>query len=155
MAQFSYTARTAEGEMTSGSIEAVDASSAAKILAGRNVTPLNIVVADAEQAVTTDTQVHWYTPKVKLEDLVIFARQMYSLTRAGIPILRAVNGLADTTNSARMAVALKDVSAQLERGRNLSAALNMHPEIFSQLFVSVIHVGENTGKLDEAFLTAV
>ena len=91
-------------------------------------------------------------PKVQLVDLVIFARQMYSLTKSGIPILRAVGGLADTTNSKRMAIALYDVVDQLERGRTISSALHQHPDIFNQLFVSVVHVGENTGRLDEAFL---
>ena len=83
---------------------------------------------------------------------MIFARQMYSLTRAGIPILRAVTGLAETTNSKRMANALFDVVSQLEKGRTISSALNQHPSVFNQLFVSVVHVGENTGKLDEAFM---
>ncbi len=50
-----------------------------------------------------------------------------------------------------MALALADVIEQLERGRNLSSALAQHPEIFNQLFVSVVHVGENTGQLDAAF----
>ena len=77
---------------------------------------------------------------------------MFSLTRAGIPILRAVSGLAESSNSARMRVALLDVIAQLERGRSLSSALHLHSDIFNQLFVSIIHVGENTGRLDDAFL---
>jgi MSHA biogenesis protein MshG len=153
MAQFNYTGRAANGDLTSGLVEAVDASTAAKILAGRNVTPLNIFQASDEQGSKDDkSEINFLTPQVTLEDLVIFARQMYSLTRSGIPILRAVNGLADTTNSKRMALALKDVVDQLERGRTFSSALHQHPVIFNQLFVSVVHVGENTGKLDDAFL---
>ena len=152
MAQFSYKARAANGEMISGMIEAADTSTAAKILMGRNVTPINIIASDESQESATGEQISFFTPKVKLEDLVIFARQMYSLTRAGIPILRAVTGLAETTNSKRMSIALFDVVNQLEKGRTISAALHQHPAIFSQLFVSVVHVGENTGKLDEAFL---
>jgi len=153
MAQFDYTGRTSGGELTSGSVEALDTSSAAKVLLGRNVTPLNIIETTSssgskEQA----SEINFLTPKVSLEDLVIFSRQMYSLTRAGIPMLRAVNGLAETTNSKRMSAALKDVVDQLERGRTLSSALHRHTKIFDQLFVSVIHVGENTGKLDAAFL---
>ncbi|GAC13786.1 type II secretion system F family protein [Aliiglaciecola lipolytica] len=153
MAQFNYTGRTSNGELTSGLIDAVDASTAAKTLQSRNVTPLNIYeTTEQSTGKKQNDEINFFTPNVSLEDLVIFARQMYSLTRSGIPILRAVNGLADTTNSKRMAVALNDVVEQLERGRTFSSALHQHPEIFNQLFVSVVHVGENTGKLDEAFL---
>lgn len=153
MAQFNYTGRASNGELTSGLIEAVDAANAAKALAGRNVTPLNIYEATEQQSnKETVNEINFLTPKVSLEDLVIFARQMYSLSKSGIPILRAVNGLAETTNSKRMALALRDVVDQLERGRTFSSALHQHPHIFNQLFVSVVHVGENTGKLDEAFL---
>lgn len=153
MANFDYTGRTSGGELTSGSVEAMDTSSAAKVLMGRNVTPLNIIETTSAGSNKKDAdEINFLTPKVSLEDLVIFSRQMYSLTRAGIPLLRAVNGLADTTNSKRMSVALKDVVDQLERGRTLSSALHGHPKIFDQLFVSVVHVGENTGKLDAAFV---
>lgn len=152
MAVFNYKGRTASGELTEGAVEATDAATAARILQGRNVTPLNIFEATGSSAGGKEQNIGLFTPKVSLDDLVIFARQMYSLSRSGIPILRAVNGLAETTNSPRMALALRDVADQLERGRAFSTALNRHPQIFSQLFVSVVHVGENTGKLDDAFL---
>ena len=156
MAKFNYTARSANGALTSGTLEAADQNAAAQILFSRSVTPIDIKLQTGREASTdnssSDEAISFWVKKVSLEDLVIFARQMYSLAKSGIPILRAVNGLADSTNSKRMRVALIDVSRQLERGRNLSSALNGHPEIFNQLFVSIVHVGENTGNLDQAFL---
>ncbi|MEP1448665.1 MAG: type II secretion system F family protein [Paraglaciecola sp.] len=151
MAQFSYKARNASGELTSGVLEATDDSSVAQILAGRNFTPIEITENSQEQ-IDESAQVSFLTPNVTLDDLVIFSRQMYSLAKSGIPILRAVKGLAETTGSKRMAMALEDVADQLERGRTLSTALNKHDHVFGRLFVSIVHVGENTGKLDEAFL---
>ena len=151
MAQFSYKARNASGELATGMLEASDASMVAQILAGRSFIPLEIT----ETKITAKKEtsgINVFTPAIKLDDLVIFARQMYSLAKSGIPILRAVKGLADTTGSKRMAVALQDVALQLERGRSLSSALNKHKQVFSQLFISIVHVGENTGKLDDAFL---
>jgi MSHA biogenesis protein MshG len=148
MANFNYTARNASGELTTGSLEANDASSVAQVLLGRKFTPIEI----KEVTVSTSINVSWFTAKIKLEDLVIFARQMYSLTKSGIPVIRAVKGLAETSNSERMAVILNDVCDQLERGRTLSSALYRHNHVFGQLFVSIVHVGENTGRLDEAFL---
>ncbi len=154
MAKYSYTARERTGELTEGVIEATDESAVAKLLLARNVVPIRIESAkeEANPGSAKSSEVHWYTPNVALEELVIFCRQMYSLTRAGIPILRAVSGLAESSSSVRMRVALLDVIAQLERGRTLSSALHLHSDIFNQLFVSIIHVGENTGQLDAAFL---
>jgi MSHA biogenesis protein MshG len=151
MAQFSYTARKSSGELATGILEAPDASTVAQILAGRSFTPIEITENSQEQTAEL-SQISFFTPNVKLDDLVIFSRQMYSLAKSGIPILRAVKGLADTTSSKRMALALDDVADQLERGRTLSSALNKHDQVFGRLFVSIVHVGENTGKLDEAFL---
>ena len=150
MAKFHYTGRMQNGELTEGVLEANDQQAVAKQLGNRSITPIAIEVEQAE--VIKQQSVNWFTPNVSLSDLVIFARQMYSLTRAGIPILRAVNGLAESSSSVRLQLALEDVLSQLERGRTLSSALNQHPEIFDQLFVSVVHVGENTGQLDMAFL---
>lgn len=150
MAKFDYKARNAQGELTEGQLDAQDANLAAQMLINRNLTPIDITAGNG-QSTNRTRQVHLLTPRVKLDDLVIFCRQMYSLTKSGIPILRAVNGLAESTHSVRMSLALQDVAEQLERGRNLSSALHQHPQIFNQLFVSIVHVGENIGRLDDAF----
>ncbi|WP_158965632.1 type II secretion system F family protein [Paraglaciecola sp. L3A3] len=153
MANFNYKARKPSGELATGILEAADAKAVALILSGRNFIPIEITKSqDAEQNVSTELGISIFTPAIKLEDLVIFSRQMYSLAKSGIPILRAVKGLADTTSSKRMKLALYDVGEGLERGRTLSTALNKHPQVFNKLFVSMVHVGENTGKLDDAFL---
>ncbi|MFQ3235721.1 MAG: MSHA biogenesis protein MshG [Paraglaciecola sp.] len=150
MTNYSYTARNASGELISGSLEANDASGVAQILMGRKFTPIEI--KETKERPATSTQISFLTPRIKLDDLVIFSRQMYSLSKSGIPIIRAIKGLADSSNSLRMASSLNDVCEQLERGRTLSSAMYSHNDIFGQLFVSIVHVGENTGRLDEAFL---
>jgi len=165
MPLFDYSARDRSGGLVKGQIEAPNQGAAAQALVKRNVIPLKILAAKGKAATSAnsanggavsaglsiDVQ-DLFIPAVGLEDLVIFSRQMYSLMKSGIPILRAVKGLSDTTSSRRMKVTLEDVSVQLERGRTFSSALNQHPKIFNQLYVSIIHVGENTGKLDDACL---
>lgn len=151
MAQFSYTARKSSGELATGVLEATDASTVANILIGRSFTPIEITENNQAQ-VTELSQISFFTPNITLDDLVMFSRQMYSLAKSGIPILRAIKGLAETTASKRLAFALDDVADQLERGHTLSSALNKHEHVFGRLFVSIVHVGENTGKLDDAFL---
>ena len=152
MAKFSYTGRMMDGELTEGIIEANDEFIAAKMLSARSIVPIEILAGTGAKKSKSDAKITLFTANVSLDDLVIFARQMYSLTKAGIPILRSVAGLAESTTSLRMRVALKDVIEQLERGRNLSTAMHQHPKVFTQLFISVVHVGENTGQLDLAFL---
>jgi MSHA biogenesis protein MshG len=77
---------------------------------------------------------------------------MYSLTKAGVPLLRSINGLATNAENKQLKNALEDVTSELTNGRNLSASMAMHPDVFSPLFVSMISVGENTGRLDEVLL---
>jgi MSHA biogenesis protein MshG len=153
MPLFAYKGREAGGQLIEGTLEAIDQNNAARSLMARQITPVDIKEtkdkrsADKASVFSADL----FEPKVKLSDLVIFARQMYSLTKAGIPIIRAVAGLAQT-NSKKMQRALLQTIEQLEKGRTLSSALAQHPTIFNKLFVSVVHVGENTGKLDAVFL---
>jgi MSHA biogenesis protein MshG len=156
VANFEYTGRTLQGDMTTGTVESVDEQAAAKALIARSITPINISELEGrvkKERVENDkpSDINILTPQVALEDLVIFCRQMYSLSKAGIPIIRAVNGLTNT-RSLRLKYALLDLIEQLEKGRNLSSAMAQHPKIFSQLFISIVHVGENTGQLDSAFL---
>jgi MSHA biogenesis protein MshG len=149
MARFEFSGRHKNGELTQGALEANDAQSVARQLTARQITPISIKL-ETNKTQSNET-VNWFTPNVSLTDLVLFCRQMYSLTKSGIPIIRAVGGLADSAQSLRLRLALKDIVSQLERGRSLSSALNNHKKIFNQLFVSVVHVGENTGQLDQAF----
>jgi MSHA biogenesis protein MshG len=149
VASFTYKGREPGGVLVDGTIDANDARTAATMLMTRKITPVDITELSAKKQESVD--MGFLVPQVSIDDLVIFARQMYSLAKAGIPIIRAVTGLANT-NSKRMRYALNDVIDQLERGRNLSSSFAQHPKIFNQLFVSVIHVGENTGRLDDAFM---
>ena len=151
MAQFRYTARDAEGKAIQGQLEAGNESAAADLLRRRSVIPLTIV---RQQEVATDTQpgIAWWQPQVSLTDLIMLSRQMYSLMRAGIPIIRAMEGLAQSTSSQRLQLVLTELVQQLENGRTLSQSMAAHPKVFSRLMVSIVNVGENTGRLDEAFL---
>ncbi len=77
---------------------------------------------------------------------------MYSLLKAGIPIIRAIKGLSENASHKRFQAVLKDIVEQLEQGRSLSSAMTKYESIFTRLTISVVVVGENTGKLDDVFL---
>lgn len=149
MATFSYTARDRQGQSVSGSIEAGSETAAADILLKRSQIPIKIQLQEEKQA---SAAIVWPWQRVSMTELIIFSRQMYSLMKAGIPIIRAIVGLAESTSSSALNTVLLDLAEQLEKGRTLSAAMAQHPKIFSRLVVSIVHVGENTGRLDESFL---
>lgn len=157
---YRYRARDSKGKLQSGTIEAADsrAASAALIKSGLTpvaINPLQFGSSTGGGSSSISNMLAnargFLEPAVGLEQLIIFCRQMYSLSSAGIPILRAIEGLADSTQSKRMQAALKDVLEQLERGRTLSVGLSQHPKVFPRLVVAIVHVGENTGQLEESF----
>ncbi|MDO6678651.1 MSHA biogenesis protein MshG [Shewanella sp. 10N.286.52.C2] len=149
MPTFQYRGRNSQGAAVTALIESANENSAADALMSRGIIPLELREVKPTKPFNLGGI---FTQKVSLEELQIFTRQMYSLTRSGIPILRAIAGLAETTHSQRMKDALNDISEQLTSGRPLSAAMNQHQDIFDSLFISMVHVGENTGKLEDAFI---
>ncbi|MEX1222881.1 MAG: type II secretion system F family protein [Idiomarina sp.] len=150
MAEFLYRGRNAQGELINGTIEAGNEGSAVDSLVRRGIILLTIEQSSGVRSEAISWQ-QWLEPAVKLPDLIIFTRQMYSLTKAGIPLLRAIDGLAENTSNKRLARALRETVEQLEKGRTLSAAMASHPKVFPRLLVAIVHVGENTGQLEQAF----
>jgi len=154
MPSFSFKGRDAAGELVSGRQEAASAGQVAAYLMDRQITPVAIV-AEKKAPASSSAEVNLgrirWLEKVKLDELIMFSRQMYSLTKAGVPITRAMRGLALTVRNQLLQETLNAVTDDLEQGFTLSGALNRHPKVFSRLYVSLIHVGENTGNLDAAF----
>ncbi|QSX39171.1 type II secretion system F family protein [Shewanella sedimentimangrovi] len=149
MPLYHYRGRNAQGQQVTGQLEAASEHAAADQLLARAVIPLELTATKSRQGFSLEKL---FARQVSLDELQIFTRQMYSLTRSGIPILRAIAGLSESSHSARMKEALQDISEQLTAGRSLSSAMNQHPDVFNALFVSMVHVGENTGKLEDIFL---
>jgi MSHA biogenesis protein MshG len=152
MAIFKYRGRNKKGDQVSGSIESVSQEAAAEQLMNNGVIPTSIRASKFGGKSSTSDWRKWFQPNIPLEVLVIFCRQMYSLTKAGVPLLRAMNGLSQNSNNKLLKKALEEVTAELTNGRSLSVSMQQHPQVFSSLFVSMIHVGENTGRLDQALL---
>lgn len=150
MATYRYSARDLQGRLQSGDIDAPNESAVADQLQRRQLIPLRIDAVAPARNLNINLS-GWFGPVVRLPELIVFARQMYSLMKAGIPIIRAIRGLADTTSSKALNGVLLDLAEQLEKGRSLSVALASHPKVFNRLIVSIVHVGENTGRLDDAF----
>ena len=151
MATFKFRGRDRGGRLVNGELQADNSSAAAAQLIHSGVTPVRIDPVSGESTGAQVLQLRLFKVKPGLAELMMFARQMYALTKAGIPIVRALRGLADSARNTEMVTALHDVIDSLNSGRDLAGSLAKHPDIFSPLFVNVVRVGENSGKLDEAF----
>ncbi len=152
MADFEYIGKNRSGESITGEMEAASTDVVADRLLGRGIAPISIKeIKQSSSILDIDIGKALRSRKVKLQDLVMFSRQMYSLTKAGIPLTRAINGLLETTNSPVLREALEAISTDLNAGNNLATAFSRHDHIFSSIYISLIHVGENSGRLEEAF----
>ncbi len=153
MSQFRFTGRDAQGGKVSGSRDSASAEALAGELLTQQITPLTIE-AQAEgggEDVLAQLAERLRRKRVDLDELIIFCRQMYSLNKAGVPIIRAIGGLAESHRNPYLREVLQAVRGDLEGGMSMAVALNAHPRVFNTLFVSMVSVGENTGQLDQAF----
>jgi MSHA biogenesis protein MshG len=153
VASFSYKGRSTEGKLVSGTAPGESIEQVAQRLLGTGVTPLEItpqgVVASHIDLEKLGRKLG--LGRVSTSDLVMFSRQMYTITRAGIPLLRGLRGLVGSTHNRMLRETLEDVLESLEGGRDLAASFARHPEVFPKLYVSIVGVGEATGTLDKSF----
>lgn len=152
MPHFRYKGRSAQGSLVNGTIEAMSIDAVATQLMNTGVTPIDInETADEGANFDVGRWLSSHRPP-ELQDMFLFSRQMYTLMRAGVPMIRSINGLIQSTRNVRLSNALKDILANLESGQDLAVCMSKHPDIFTTLFYNMIRVGENTGRLDESFL---
>ena len=153
MAVYAWRGRNARGEAVQGQLDATNENDVADQLIAMGVAPVQIAVA-AE--LTTAAGDNWLVrlgrAPVVVEDVLVFSRQMYTLNKAGVPILRAFAGLEASSTKPAMVELLKDIRSSLDQGRELSAALARHLDVFGAFYISMIRVGEMTGRLTEVFL---
>ncbi|WP_371376631.1 type II secretion system F family protein [Thalassotalea aquiviva] len=152
MANFFYQARDQEGKSHSGFLQANSSAHVAEALNKRGFTP--ITISQTKHKLSSNLNLNrqlLVTDKVKPIDVMMFCRQMHTLMRSDVPILKAIMGLSDSTKSNVFKAVLIDVHDNLEKGNSLSIAMAKHPRVFSKLITSIILVGENTGLLDQSF----
>ena len=153
MALYAWRGRNSRGEAISGQLEAMTENGVADQLMVMGVAPVHIAPLSAVKDVSSQGWFERLNRKpVVVEDILIFSRQMYTLNKAGVPILRAFAGLEASSTKPVMVDMLKDIRASLDQGRELSAALGRHPQACGAFYVSMIRVGEMTGRLTEVFL---
>jgi MSHA biogenesis protein MshG len=151
MPLFTYKGRDANGAAVSGVLEASDSNALAAILLSSHITPIDI--APNVKTVEGKTQsIPLFQENITSLDIMLFSRQMYTLLKAGIPIMHALSGLQSSTENQRLAGVVGDLRQSLDGGRELSTAMSEHPNVFDSFYISMVRVGETTGMLDNIFL---
>jgi len=149
MPHYRYTGRDEAGARVAGAVEAGSLDGAAGVLAERGVTPIEIT--EQPEGSNTDLRQRLGMDRPQRDDLILFTRQVFALTRSGVPIIRGLTQLAESTRNPVLKQTIRDIIDDLEAGRDFSGALARHPRIFSPLFVAMVRVGEASGRLEEAF----
>ncbi|MBR7800057.1 type II secretion system F family protein [Undibacterium fentianense] len=150
---FAYKARNSRGDLVEGVLEGADRDAVAGQLFGQGISPIQIEIT---QSASGDQELNWWQRiwerKVQALDVQLFSRQLHTLIRAGVPIMRGLTSLQESAISRSFRNVIRDLRESLDSGRELSASMRRHPAVFSLFYVSMIKVGEMTGRLDAIFL---
>jgi MSHA biogenesis protein MshG len=155
MGTFAYKGRSSHGELVQGTLEGNDSGVIANQLINIGITPIEITPSRRGMGLTAKTSALWRSgnqKKIGPLDIIMFSRQMYTLLKAGVPIMRSLAGLQEATQNAAFIQVLQELRESLDSGLELSIAMRRHPKVFSPFYVSMIQVGEMTGMLEETFL---
>lgn len=144
MAQYNYKAMDASGKTKKGSIEAQSVDLAKERLRQEG---LSIMEIDENK----DIQINFGRKKVKTRDLAVFCKQFGSILRAGVPIIQALDMLAEQLENKTLQTALKEAQTHVQKGGTLADAFKLNPEIFPPILYNMVAAGEMSGKLEVCF----
>jgi len=145
MTTWEYSARTVGGEIQRDEIERPSRDDVVSYLRQRKLIPINIREKEEEFSFELGTG-------VSNKDLVLFTRQFATMVNSGLPLVQALNILADQTQNEKLQQVVRDVLYDVESGHTLADALREHPDIFSDLYVNMVEAGEAGGILDTILL---
>lgn len=145
MRRFNYKARDSKtGKAVKGAIQAENEMSAGKLLLEQGYVPDSIIEED------TSGWVGKIKTRISAKDRIVFTRQFATLIGAGLPLSNALRTLSEQTESKGMKMVIDEVLSQVEAGKSLHEACSKHPDVFNQVYLSLIQAGESSGTLDLA-----
>lgn len=151
MPAFQWRGRNARGQLVDGRVDAEHSDAVAEQLFRLDITPIEIEPASDRTDASTALRLRLGLDRAGVNDLILFTRQMYTLTRAGVPLIRGLHNVAESTRNPELRAAVNDVADALESGRELADGLARNQHVFPPMFVSIVRVGESSGNLEHAF----
>ena len=148
MSRYNYIAKTLQGESRSGTLEAKDEHELARILRKEG----SILIKAASEKEKHKKKFLITVPflsRVSLTEKIMFARNLRVMIAAGVALPRTLKILADQTKNKKFRKTLLKIREEIVKGKTFSESLGKYPSIFSELFVSMVKVGEETGTLEE------
>ncbi|MFL5577563.1 MAG: type II secretion system F family protein [Gemmatimonadaceae bacterium] len=139
MPTFTYTARAANGELKTATMEAATRDD---VVAQLRRQRMNVVKVDEEKAKKKKLG------SISMRDIVIFTRQFSTMINAGLPLVQALDILAKQSENKALQEVTKAVVFDVESGHTVADALGKHPKAFSDLYVNMVAAGEAGGILD-------
>ena len=152
MPHFAYKGRDRAGQLVQGVLEGIDSGAVAGQLSVSGITPVEINPTSTPLRAGPGFLRQLRDPGIGHTDVLLFCRHMYTLLKAGVPIMGALKGLQESAESATFSRMVQDLREHLDSGHELSVCLARHPKAFNPFYVSMVRVGELTGRLEEVFL---
>ena len=147
MTVFNYRARNQQGELVVGALDMMSEASVAS-----NLDKLGYTVLEIKPPSATASSLAGLTDRFqgfKKQEVIIFTRQLATLIRSGMPLLPSLSTICEQTTNKKFKIILEDVRQSVQGGSSLSEALEKYPAVFSELFVSMVRVGESGGIMDQ------
>ncbi|MBM4388951.1 MAG: type II secretion system F family protein, partial [Deltaproteobacteria bacterium] len=144
--KFDYKARTAQGELQVGNVEAASREAAVSILLSHGLYVLTIEPVREDKWWTRITD---FFERVRITDLMIFTRQFATLVASQVPIGDSLRSLREQATKPVLKEVITEVAADIESGFSLSQALSRHPGVFNEFYVNMVKSAEVTGRLSE------
>jgi len=146
MASFIYKARNVQGESIHGIIDAADENKAASAIEHLGLIPIQI---SHNTGSYSGSFMQFRIKRISRQELLIFTRQLSTLIATGAPLITSIQNVADQAQNPRFKQILGSIVSSLESGVSFSESLAQYPDIFGDLYVSLIKVGEAGGLLDK------
>ena len=151
MAKFSYTVKDINGKTSSDVADSFDRAVLIQDLQKKGFFVVNVQELKATDALQLmqrpGKKKKFAHKKIKLEDQILFARQLTTMLEAGVTLLRSLDVIVSQVASENFYKVLNRVRGDVEQGSSLSAALAKHPKVFNQFWVSLVEVGEASGTM--------
>jgi len=151
MPRFFYTAQSLQGERKSGVLEAKDEHQLARILRQEGL--VLIRAESKEKLAKKKLKISFPFFGVSLTEKIFFAKNLRVMITAGLPLPRALETLAKQSKSQKFKRALLNIKDEIIKGKSFSDSLQKYPDIFSELFQSMVRVGEESGTLEDVLKT--
>ena len=152
MPKYFITSKNSSGKTQTTVLDAQDKNAVISIAQAQglfvvSVQPLEEMRQQASSGKSSGAQRKFTHDNVKLEDIVVFSRQLATMLEAGVPLLRGLGIISDQLESRRFAAIIEQVKLDVEQGQSFSKSLEKHPLVFSQFWVSLVEVGEASGTM--------